>query len=72
MPNEPFRKKRYRDCNGLIEYLGNSRSPGAIRNLVMRRKIPFKKVAGRLLFDLDEVDEWIRMSEGVSLEEIMK
>jgi excisionase family DNA binding protein len=46
------------------------RSAGAIRNLVLRRKIPYRKVGGRLLFDKDEIDKWIKTSEGISLEEI--
>jgi len=46
------------------------RSPGAIRNLVLRRKIPFRKPAGRLLFDLDEIDAWVKASDGISFEEI--
>ena len=46
------------------------RTPGAVRNLVLRRKIPYKKVAGRLLFDMEEIQEWIDNSPGMSLEEI--
>ncbi len=50
------------------EYL--RRCVGAIRVLVLRRKIPFRKVAGRLLFLKSELDRWIQTSEGVTLEEI--
>ena len=57
------------DVKGLSEYLPG-RSHGAIRNLVLRRKIPFRKVSGRLLFLKSEIDEWIQRSPGVSLEEI--
>jgi hypothetical protein len=46
------------------------RSPGGIRNLVLRRKIPFRKPAGRLLFDQEEIDRWIQNSGGISLDEI--
>jgi hypothetical protein len=52
------------------KYIG--RSPGAIRNLVMRRKIPFRKVAGRLVFFKDEIDAWIFGSPGVSWDDIKK
>ena len=52
----------------LSDYL--KRSPGGIRNLVLRRKIPFRKPAGRLLFDREEIDLWIKNSEGISLDEI--
>jgi excisionase family DNA binding protein len=46
------------------------RSPGAIRNLVLRRAVPYRKPAGRLLFDKDEIDKWIHDSEGVSFDEL--
>lgn len=48
------------------------RSPGAIRNMVLRRLIPFRKPAGRLIFSRQEIDRWIRSAEGVSLEELGK
>jgi excisionase family DNA binding protein len=47
------------------------RSKGAVRNLVMRRKIPFRKREGRIYFLKDEIDAWIREAPGVSLEEII-
>ncbi|RZB36307.1 MAG: hypothetical protein SRB2_02132 [Desulfobacteraceae bacterium Eth-SRB2] len=31
------------------------RSPGAVRNLVLRRAIPYRKVAGRLVFLRSEI-----------------
>ena len=46
------------------------RSPGAIRNLVLRRGIPYHKPGGRLLFNREEIDLWIRKSEGISLEDL--
>ena len=48
------------------------RSPGAVRNLVMRRKIPFRKVGGRLLFIRSEIERWIETSEGLSLEDLKR
>lgn len=48
------------------------RSPGAVRNMVLRRAIPYRKPGGRLLFDREQIDEWIKNSEGVSLEELLK
>lgn len=59
---------RYLTVKELSEYI--KRSPGAIRNLVLRRKIPFRKPGGRLLFDLEEIDAWVNESEGVSFEKI--
>jgi excisionase family DNA binding protein len=38
------------------------RSSGAIRKMVLRRQIPFHKPAGRLLFDREEIDQWVRES----------
>lgn len=46
------------------------RSEGAVRNLVLRRMIPYRKPAGRLLFDKEEIDRWINQSEGISLDEM--
>jgi excisionase family DNA binding protein len=46
------------------------RTPGGIRNLVLRKKIPYRKPAGRLLFNRQEIDQWIEKSEGISLREI--
>lgn len=60
--------KPYLTVDGVSDYI--NRSPGAIRNLVLRRAIPFRKPAGRLLFDRDEIDRWVKNSEGISLEEI--
>ena len=45
------------------------RSPAAMRNLVMRKKIPFRKVAGRLVFIRSELEKWVEGSPGVRLEE---
>ena len=42
------------ECAMLIK-----RTPGAVRNLVMRRKIPHRKPAGRLVFLLSEIEQWI-------------
>ena len=46
------------------------RSPGAIRKMVMRRKIPFRKVAGRLVFIRPELLRWIEDAPGVRLTEV--
>jgi len=46
------------------------RSPGAVRNLVLRKQIPFRKVAGRLVFLRSELERWVERSPGVKLEEV--
>jgi len=56
-----------KQCGELI-----GRSPGAVRNLVYRRKIPFRKPGGRLMFLRSEVEKWIENSPGATLEEIEK
>jgi excisionase family DNA binding protein len=57
---EEIRDVLYLDVAGLSKYI--PRSPGAIRNLVLRRVIPFHKPGGRLLFIKNEIDEWIKQS----------
>ena len=52
----------------VAEFLG--KSPGAIRNLVLRRSIPFRKRSGRLYFLRREIEEWLERAPGVRLEEI--
>jgi len=47
-------------------------TPGAIRNLVLRRKIPFRKVGGRLVFLRDEIEKWIASAPGVRLKDLEK
>lgn len=47
-------------------------SEGAIRNKVLRRQIPFRKVGGRLMFIEHEIKAWAMNSPGVTLEELKK
>jgi hypothetical protein len=54
----------------LAKYL--RRSPSSIRNLAMRRQIPFRKAAGRLIFFKEEIDKWLYESPGFTLAEINK
>jgi len=64
------RMERYLTVKQVSDYL--KRSPGAVRNLVLRRAIPYRKPAGRLLFDREQIDEWIQKSEGISLGELLQ
>ena len=68
MEADPKPTDRYLNVNEISNYLKRSR--GAVRNLVLRRAIPYRKPAGRLLFDRVEIDQWIKTSEGIELEEI--
>lgn len=47
------------------------RSPAAVRNLVMRRLIPYRKPGGRLVFIKDELEQWVKRAPGVSIEELV-
>jgi hypothetical protein len=60
---------QYLTVDDLSSYI--HRTPGAIRNLVLRRAIPYRKPAGRLLFLKEEIDRWIKLSPGQDLEEII-
>lgn len=46
------------------------RTPSAMRNLVMRKAIPYRKPGGRLIFLKSELDEWIKSAPGVTIEEL--
>jgi excisionase family DNA binding protein len=52
------------------EYL--HRSQGALRNLILRRRIPYRKPQGRVLFIKEEIDKWVEFSEGVTLESLIE
>ena len=61
-------RSEYLTVADLSAYL--KRSPGSIRNLVLRRKIPFRKAGGRLTFVQEEIDQWVQKSPGISLKEM--
>lgn len=48
------------------------RTPGAVRNLVLRRKIPFRKPSGRLVFIRAEIEAWVENAQGITLTEILE
>ena len=49
-----------------------NRTPGAVRNLVLRRAIPFRKAGGRLIFIRAEIHEWVNGAPGITLTELDK
>ena len=59
---------QYLTIEDLSSYI--HRSKGAIRNLVLRRAIPFRKPAGRLIFLKEEIDQWVNVAPGKTLNEI--
>ena len=62
--------EQYMTIDELSSYI--RRSKGAIRNLVLRRAIPYRKPAGRLLFLKEEIDRWVQVAPGKSVEEIIE
>ena len=61
-------EKRYFDTKQIAQYL--NRSPKSIRNLCFRQQIPHCKIGGRLIFDLIEIQKWIKIHEVISSEKI--
>jgi hypothetical protein len=47
-------------------------SAAAVRTLASRRKIPFRKVGGRLIFLRSELDAWIKTSAGLTFDDFKK
>lgn len=54
-----------KECADLI-----NRTSAAVRNLVLRRQIPFRKPSGRLLFLRSEIEKWIDDSPGVKIKDL--
>ncbi len=54
----------------LGEYL--KRTPSAVRNMVMRKKVPHRKLSGRIIFFKDEIEKWLSQAPGVTLADISK
>jgi hypothetical protein len=46
------------------------RTPGSVRRLAAMGKIPFRKVSGRLMFPLDEIEKWINSGPGKTIDGI--
>ncbi len=51
-------KKQFLDVEGISEYLSISKSN--LYRKVSENKIPFHKVGSRTLFDIDEINLWVR------------
>jgi hypothetical protein len=68
MPTQRNCLKEYLNTKDLAALI--NRSPAAVRNLVLRRRVPYRRVAGRLTFLRQEIEEWIDRSEGLKLEDL--
>ena len=49
------------------------RKPSAVRSLVARHQLPFRRLGGRrIVFLRDEINEWILAAPGLTLEQMKK
>jgi excisionase family DNA binding protein len=58
-------KKQFLDVDGVSEYLTMSKS--AIYKKVAAKEIPHHKIGARTLFDIDEINMWVK-SDGTLTE----
>lgn len=58
-------KKQFMDVEGVSEYLFMSKS--CIYKKVAAKEIPHHKIGGRTLFDIDEINMWVK-SDGTLTE----
>jgi len=63
--NSPSR--RYVSLPEAASYLGKTEK--ALRKLIERRAVPFRKAGKRLVFDVVELDCWVASLPGVTLDE---
>ena len=61
-------ERKYLNTDQAAAFLG--RTTGAVRNLVMRRAIPYRKAGGRLYFLKSELEAWIERAPGLPLHEL--
>jgi hypothetical protein len=62
--------RKYITLFGVAEMLG--RSEGAVRQMVWRKQLPHRKVAGRIVFLREEIEKLIEDAPGVRPEELEK
>lgn len=58
LKNEKIMKKQFLQIEDLSEYLSVSKSN--LYKKVANKEIPFHKVGSRTLFDIDEINTWVR------------
>lgn len=49
--------KKYMDLKSLIEYIPLTES--TVYSKVCRKEIPFKKIGKKLIFDRNDIDNWV-------------
>jgi len=55
-------EKKFMNIKELAQYIGYNIT--TIRNLVRQEKIPYYKPAGKLLFMIPEIDQWVLTCNG--------
>lgn len=55
-----------------VAVLLRRKTPAAIRNMVLRRQIPYRKVGGKLLFLRSEIMEMVDKAPGMTVAEWRK
>lgn len=58
----------YLDSKAAARLIG--RTPGAVRQLALRRMIPHRRQGGRLIFIENELRAWIEEAPGVRLSDL--
>ena len=57
-------KKQFLEIEGLSDYLSISKSN--IYKKVANKEIPFHKIGSRTLFDIDEINTWVRSDGSIN------
>lgn len=52
-----------------VAVLLRRKTPAAIRNMVLRRQIPYRKIGGKLLFLRREIMEMVERAPGMTVQE---
>ncbi len=55
-----------------VAVLLRRKTPAAIRNMVLRRQIPYRKIGGKLLFLRREIMEMVERAPGMTVQEWRK
>lgn len=65
-------EQRYLSLKQCAQYIG--RTDPAVRHLVTKGLIPYRRLPGgrRIVFDREEIDQWIAGSVGVSVSEALR
>ena len=68
--NDRNKRKKWVGTEKAAQHIDTTRS--GIRNRVARGQIPYRKLGGRLMFDLDELDQLLENGPGRKLDEVVQ